>query len=89
LRSVVTPLVPVQTGNLVGSIGITVYDDMGEIFIPGPYALYQHEGVYYRHGKFGAPLTHTHGESFFLERPMVQEADNIFKVMDEALYGDG
>jgi hypothetical protein len=81
VRTVATPLVPVETGALAGSGGITVTGHEGQILYPGPYALYQHEGVYYRHGRFGAPLRHTHGESFFLLRPMIQEADTVLEIV--------
>jgi hypothetical protein len=91
LRSYVTPLVPVETGNLAGSGGITVVDSKdgptADLLYPGPYALYQHEGVYYRHGRFGAPLTHTHGESFFLERPIVEHGKEIIDFMGDVVMG--
>jgi hypothetical protein len=86
IHTVVTPLVPVETGNLVGSGGVTAAGLQGEILYPGPYARYQHEGVYYRHGRFGAPLTHTHGESFFLARPMVSEADTAIRIVADELW---
>jgi Bacteriophage protein of unknown function (DUF646). len=66
VRAEVTPLVPVETGNLAGSGDVTVVGHTAELLYPGPYARYQEFGVYYRHGKFGAPLLHTHGQSFFL-----------------------
>src|SRR6185312_12587679 len=75
LRSVVTPMVPLETGNLAGSGDVQVFEDHAELYYPGPYALYQHEGVYYRHGRFGAPLTHTTGQSFFLTQGVVQAKD--------------
>lgn len=96
LHAVVTPLVPVETGNLVGSgdVGIgpapgdTVSnpDTTAHLYYPGPYALYQHEGVYFRRpATYGAPLTHTHGESFFLERPFIQHQSDILRVIREGL----
>lgn len=86
IKTVVTPLVPVETGNLVGSGGVTAAGLEGQLFYPGPYALYQHEGVYYRHGRFGAPLTHTHGQSFFLSIPMVTEKDAAIRVVADELW---
>lgn len=86
IHTVVTPLVPEDTGNLVGSGGITAEGLQGELYYPGPYARYQHNGVYYRHGRFGAPLTHTHGQSFFLSIPMVTEADTALQVVADELW---
>jgi hypothetical protein len=93
LRSYVSPLVPVQTGNLVGSGGITVNGGAqdtpysAELLYPGPYALYQHEGVYYRHGRYGAPLTHNHGESFFVESQVVAHGAQIIDFMGQIVGG--
>lgn len=87
LRAQVTPRVPVETGNLAGSGGVTVVGDTASLYYPGPYALYQHEGVYYRHGRFGAPLRHTHGESFFLERTVAEEGQTIIRLIEHELFG--
>jgi hypothetical protein len=86
LRGQVTPRVPVETGNLAGSGGVTVVGLVGALYYPGPYALYQHEGVYYRHGRFGAPLTHNVGESFFLERTVVEEAQTVIGIIEHELF---
>lgn len=86
LRGVVTPMVPVETGNLAGSGGVTVNGDQAELLYPGPYALYQHEGVYFRRpDRYGAPLTHTHGESFFLTRGVVMARDGMIQIMRDEL----
>lgn len=93
IKTVVTPLVPIETGDLAGSgdvgIGPAPGDEAPEhtahLYYPGPYALYQHEGVYYRHGVTGAPLTHTHGESFFLLRPMIQESDTTLGIVKKEM----
>lgn len=87
LRGQVTPRVPVETGNLAGSGGITTTATEASLYYPGPYALYQHEGVYYRHGRFGAPLTHNVGESFFLERTVVEEAPTVIGIIEHELFG--
>jgi len=87
LRGQVTPRVPVETGALAGSGGVTVVGLVGSLYYPGPYALYQHEGVYYRHGRFGAPLTHNTGESFFLERTVVEEAPTIIGIIEHEVFG--
>jgi hypothetical protein len=88
LRTVVTPKVPVETGHLAGSGGITATVDGGELTYPGPYALYQHEGVYYRHGRYGAPLRHNHGESFFLESSVQSDGQNVIRIVGDALLGE-
>lgn len=85
MHTVATPLVPVETGNLVGSGGITAVGNEAQLKYPGPYALYQHEGVYYRHGIFGPPLKHNHGEAFFLKRPLIQEADTVIHIVGDHL----
>lgn len=92
----VAPLVPVgETGNLVGeaAVGLGVIDgvqgsneSVAHLYFPGPYALYQHEGVYFRRpAHFGNKLNHTHGESFFLIRPMIQDAETALRVVQESL----
>jgi hypothetical protein len=91
----VTPLVPVQSGELAGSgdVGLGVIDGatgagehVAHLYYPGPYALYQHEGVYFRRpAHFGAPLTHTHGESFFLIRPMIQNAETALDIVRQRM----
>lgn len=95
LKTVVTPLVPVDTGNLVGSgdVGIGDLDAPAEphvahLYYPGPYALYQHQGVYFRRpAHYGAPLTHEHGESFFLIRPAVAEGPAIIRQVGDDILG--
>lgn len=72
VKQVTTPLVPVRTGHLVGSPSITAEGDTGAITYPGPYARYQEYGVFYRHGRVGRPLSHTHGQSFYLTTGIVQ-----------------
>lgn len=95
LHAAVTPLVPVETGNLAGSgdVGLGDFDapatpHVAHLYYPGPYALYQHEGVYFRRpATFGAPLTHEHGESFFLLRPAASEGPNIIRRMGDNILG--
>lgn len=95
LHAAVTPLVPVETANLVGSgdVGMGDLDAPGtphvaHLYYPGPYALYQHEGVYFRRpATYGAPLTHDHGESFFLLRPTVSEGPVIIQHMRDIIRG--
>lgn len=86
IRTIVTPMVPVETGDLAGSGEIrAVSDDTSEIIYPGPYALYQEIGVYYRHGEVGGPLNHTTGESYFLLRGMTQGAEGAIKIIGNEL----
>lgn len=86
----VTPLVPVETGNLAGAgdVGLgrvgagATGEHVAHLYYPGPYALYQHEGVYFRRpATYGAVLTHTHGESFFLIRPMLTDAETVIGIV--------
>lgn len=97
LHAAVTPLVPVETGNLVGSgdVGLgpapgdgVQGDHVSHLYYPGPYALYQHEGVYFRRpATYGNPLSHEHGESFFLIRPTVSEGPAIIQHMGDVIRG--
>lgn len=87
LQEIVDPLVPVETGRLLGSGEIgpgrkagvgPVGEHVAHLYFAGPYALYQHEGVYFRRpAHFGAPLTHTHGQNFFLIQPAVTHTPEI------------
>lgn len=90
LRAIVTPLVPIDTGRLVGSAdvglgGVGVDETLphtAHLYFPGPYALYQHEGVYFRRpAYYGAPLHHNHGQSFFLIQPAVTHAQEIIDIV--------
>lgn len=92
----VTPLVPVETGELAGSgdVGLGYVngaevrsgENVAHLYYPGPYALYQHEGVYFRRpATYGAPLSHTHGESFFLIRPMLTDSETVIDIVRERL----
>lgn len=86
IHTVVTPLVPVESGNLAGSGGVTVVDLEARLLYPGPYARYQEFGVYYRHGRFGAPLRHTHGQSFFLLTGMTVGAPGALDILRRDLF---
>jgi hypothetical protein len=91
----VTPLVPVETGDLAGSgdVGLGYIggasgagEHVAHLYYPGPYALYQHEGVYFRRpATYGAPLSHTHGESFFLIRPMLNDAAATIEIVRQRM----
>ncbi|WIA99744.1 MULTISPECIES: HK97 gp10 family phage protein [unclassified Curtobacterium] len=75
VRQVVTPKVPVEMGHLVGSPSVTAVGHEATIRYGGPYARYQEFGVYYRWGMRGAPLKHTHGQSFYLTTGIVEARD--------------
>jgi hypothetical protein len=89
VRTVVTPKVPVETGHLEGSGGITVGGNEATIRYPGPYARYQEFGVFYRHGRTGAPLTHNHGQSFYLTTGLHEASadalEAVARVLGDAL----
>ena len=83
IRSVATPLVPVETGQLVGSADVTVHEATGdgastvaEIYFPGPYARYQHYGLDFRH---------TVGQALYLEQPMVTEGEKVLNIISDYL----
>jgi hypothetical protein len=91
----VTPLVPVETGELVGSgdvglgvlgIGAVEGEHVAHLYYPGPYALYQHEGIFFRRpATYGAPLTHTHGQSFYLIQPMLTYGETVIEVVRQRM----
>jgi hypothetical protein len=89
VRQVTAPKVPVELGHLVGSPSVTAVGNEATIRFPGPYSRYQEYGVYYRFGIFGRPLTHTHGQSFYLTTGLVEAADPAFRacarIFEEAL----
>jgi hypothetical protein len=86
----------VESGDLAGSADVGLGyvggaaagsgDHVAHIFFPGPYALYQHEGVYFRRpATFGNKLTHTHGDSFYLIKPMLTYGEAAIDVVRERL----
>jgi hypothetical protein len=90
-------LVPVADGNLQDSGAARVVGLTAEITYPGPYARYQEFGMYYRrahvtrHGRhvplrYGPPLKHTNGSSFFLTIPMVTEAEPALRAIKRVLF---
>ncbi len=94
VKTVVTPIAPIETGNLraSGDVGIGVLaggeaaEHVAHLYYPGPYALYVHEGVFYRYGKFGAPLNYqSPGEPCYLIRPMVQEGPTAIRIVKKEL----
>lgn len=77
LRGTVVPKVPVETGHLAGSAGVKVDGLEATITFPGPYARYQH---------YELQLRHTTGQALYLEQPMVQEADEVLRILAEELW---
>lgn len=78
IRTVTTPKVPYETGNLAGSGAVSnTGPTSAQIYYPGPYARYQEYGI----SKNGKPLRHERGgQSYFLMTTMVQEQENALAV---------
>lgn len=82
VRTVVASKTPVRDGNLVGSESVTTTTPEGagafvsEIYIPGPYARYQH---------YELQLHHTVGQALYLEEPMVTEAQKVFDIIADGI----
>lgn len=72
IRSVSAPLVPVETGRLVGSADVQVDGDQASLSYEGPYARYQHERL---------DLRHEHGQAKYLEQPLHTEADKALEIV--------
>ncbi|MDF7641727.1 hypothetical protein PT279_09040 [Bifidobacterium sp. ESL0784] len=89
IRQVSAELAPKELGSLAGSADVRMTSD-GHLTVvfPGPYARYQEFGVFYRHGRFGAPLRHDNGQSFFLTTAMNTEKDRCIDIMADALKED-
>lgn len=69
-------LVPVETGNLAGSAGVTVEGDEAQLLYPGPYARRQH---------FELDFRHTKGQALYLEQPMITEAEKVIRIVADTL----
>lgn len=76
LRTTSAPLVPIETGRLVGSAEVHVDGDQGSLSYAGPYARYQHERL---------DLRHEHGQAKYLEQPMETEAETILDIVAHKL----
>ena len=94
IKTVVTAITPIETGNLraSGDVGIgpapgdVTPEHTAHLYYPGPYALYVHEGIFYRYGQFGAPLNYqSPGEPFYLLRPMIQESKTALGIVKKEL----
>jgi hypothetical protein len=76
-------LAPVESGNLAGSAGVTVFEAVGggasvtgQLLYPGPYARNQHYSLDFRH---------THGQALYLEQPMITEAGKAIKIISDEI----
>lgn len=72
IRSVSAPLVPVETGRLVGSATVHVEGDTASLTYDGPYARYQ---------EFRLDLRHEHGQANYLGQPMQTEPDAVMEII--------
>lgn len=74
IRAASAPLVPIETGRLVGSASVNVdaENDTASISYEGPYARYQHERL---------DLRHEHGQAKYLEQPMTTEKDKALDIV--------
>ena len=76
IHGVSAPLVPVETGRLVGSGAVHVDGDTAALTYDGPYARYQHERL---------DLRHEHGQAKFLEQPITTEAQTALEIVARRL----
>jgi len=76
IRTASAPLVPVETGRLVGSAAVHVEGDRAALTYDGPYARYQHERL---------DLHHEHGQAKFLEQPVATEAHTAVEIVAHRL----
>lgn len=82
IHTVTTPKVPLETGRLAGSGAVSnTGPASAQIYYPGPYAKYQEYGV----SKYGLPLRHEHGQSFFLITTMVAERETAIAVAAQVI----
>jgi hypothetical protein len=72
IHQVASPLVPVETGRLVGSGTVEVDGDTASLHYEGPYARYQHERL---------DLKHEHGQAKYLEQPVATEAQTAVDII--------
>lgn len=74
IRQVSAPLVPVETGRLVGSAAVEVTGDRASLSYAGPYARYQHERL---------DLHHQHGQAKYLEQPVLTDGGKAIEIVAE------
>lgn len=76
IRGESVKLVPVETGHLAGSAGVTAEGLEGQLKYPGPYARNQHYSLDFRH---------THGQALYLEQPMTTESAKVLKILSDEI----
>lgn len=76
IRGASAPLVPVETGRLVGSAAVHVDGDQASLTYDGPYARYQHERL---------DLRHEHGQAKFLEQPIATDARTAIQIVAQRI----
>lgn len=72
IRQASAPLVPLETGRLVGSGAVHVDGEEASLTYDGPYARYQHERL---------DLHHEHGQAKYLEQPLHTEAQQAVDIV--------
>lgn len=98
MHALTTPRVPIETARLAGSGDVGLGAPTGAmgphrehqayLYYPGPYALYQHQGVYFRRpATYGAVLNHTHGENFYLLHTVISDGAAILKAAEKVIRG--
>lgn len=80
LEAIVRPEVarqtPIDTGHLVGSEEVRPTALGAEIYIPGPYARYQHYELHLRHNT---------GNALYLELPMLTKSGDVLRFLGDEL----
>ena len=72
IRGVSAPLVPYESGHLVGTADVQVVGDEASLTYDGPYARRQHEELTWRHET---------GQAKYLEQPMRTEKDTALAIV--------
>lgn len=74
IRIVSAPLVPKESGRLVGSAKVEVDGDEASLTFAGPYARYQHERL---------DLRHPTGQAKYLEQPVLTDGEKAVEIVGE------
>ena len=81
VRGKAVELAPIETGDLRASAETKESDKGADVYFPGPYARYQEYGV----SKYGKPLRHEEGQSFYLITALTQETPKVLEILTEEL----
>ncbi|MBT8159324.1 MULTISPECIES: hypothetical protein [Arthrobacter] len=81
LREVAVSRAPLETGNLRAEAHTDADSDGATVKFDGPYARYQEFGV----SKYGKPLRHEEGQSFYLTSSVFTEKDKVIEILGEEL----